>query len=115
MITKNEEMWNVAEKFAKIINSAFQKRLEKDNMLTNKETFIKVVGWIEDSETKKGFVGNCTTIIKCVPGVSKELAIIVDMVIKLPMAAVAEDQDITFEMFITLAKFHIECIKTNWK
>lgn len=40
----NEVMWNTAEQFAKVINDAYQKRFEHDNMLTNKETFVKVVG-----------------------------------------------------------------------
>lgn len=108
-------MWNVAENFAKIIDSAFQKRFEKDNMLTNKESFIKVVGWIEESETKKGFVSNCSTLIKYIPSVSDELSKIVETVIQLPLSNGAEEQDISFDMFITVAKFHIECIKPNWK
>lgn len=37
------------------------------------------------------------------------------MVITLPLANWVDDQDITFEMFLTLAKFHIECVKPNWK
>lgn len=111
----NEVMWNTAEQFAKIINDAYQKRFEHDNMLTNKETFIKVVGWIENGETKKGFVGNCTTIIKNVPSVANELGKIVEEVIKLPLSGEADNQDFTFEMFLALAKFHIECIKPNWK
>lgn len=111
----NEVMWNTAEQFAKVINDAYQKRFEHDNMLTNKETFIKVVGWIEDGETKKGFVGNCTTIIKNVPSVANELGKIVEEVIKLPLSGEADNQDFTFEMFLALAKFHIECIKPNWK
>ena len=111
----NEVMWNAAENFAKILNDAFQKRFEKDNMLTNKETFIKVVGWIVESETKKGFVANCATIVKNAPGISDELTKIVNMVITLPLANWADDQDITFEMFLALAKFHIECVKPNWK
>lgn len=115
MITKNEEMWNVAEKFAKIIDSAFQKYLEHDKKQVNKDSFIKVVGWIEESDTKKGFVANCAKIIKYSPNVSVELSVIIEMVIQLPLSYGAEDQDISFEMFITLAKFHIECIKTKWK
>lgn len=108
-------MWNAAENFAKILNDAFQKRLERDNMLTNKETFIKVVGWIVGSETKKGFVGNCATLVKYAPGISEELTKIVNMVTNLPLASGADDQDITFEMFITLANYHVECVKPNWK
>lgn len=115
MKVTNEDMWNMAEDFARIINDAFQKRLENDNMLTSKETFIKVVGWIVDGETKKGFVGNCAYIVRDIPSVSNELAKIVDMVVNLPMESVAEDKDITFEMFLTLAKFHVECVKTTWK
>lgn len=111
----NEVMWNTAEQFAKVINDAYQKRFEHDNMLTNKETFIKVVGWIEDGKTKKGFVGNCTTIIKNVPSVANELGKIVEEVIKLPLSGEADNQDFTFEMFLALAKFHMECIKPNWK
>lgn len=111
----NEVMWNTAEQFAKVVNDAYQKRFEHDNMLTNKETFIKVVGWIVNGETKKGFVGNCTTIIKYVPSVSKELGKIVEEVIKLPLSGEASNQDFSFEMFLALAKFHIECIKPNWK
>ena len=111
----NEVMWNTAEQFAKVVNDAYQKRFEHDNMLTNKETFIKVVGWIEDGETKKGFVGNCTTIIKNVPSIANELSKIVEEVIKLPLGGEADNQDFTFEMFLALAKFHIECIKQNWK
>ena len=111
----NEVMWNTAENFAKIVNDAYQKRLEQDNMLTNKDTFIKVVGWIEDSETKKGFVGNCTTLIKNAPSISNELSKIVEMVVGLPMASGADNQDITFEMFIALVKFHVECVKPKWK
>ena len=111
----NEVMWNTAEQFAKIINDAYQKRFEHDNMLTNKETFIKVVGWIENGETKKGFVGNCTTIFKNVPSVANELGKIVEEVIKLPLSGEADNQDFSFEMFLALAKFHIECIKPNWK
>lgn len=84
-------------------------------MLTNKETFVKVVGWIVDGETKKGFVGNCTTIIKNVPSVANELGKIVEEVIKLPLSGEADNQDFTFEMFLALAKFHVECIKPNWK
>lgn len=49
----NEVMWNTAEQFAKVVNDAYQKRFEHDNMLTNKETFVKVVGWIVNGETKK--------------------------------------------------------------
>ena len=115
MKVTNEVMWNAAENFAKILNDAFQKRFEKDNMLTNKETFIKVVGWIVESETKKGFVANCETIVKNAPGISDELTKIVNMVITLPLANWADDQDITFETFLALAKFHIECVKPNWK
>ena len=111
----NAVMWNTAEQFAKVVNDAYQKRFEHDNMLTNKETFIKVVGWIVDGETKKGFVGNCTTIIKNVPSVANELGKIVEEVIKLPLSGEADNQDFTFEMFLALAKFHVECIKPNWK
>lgn len=111
----NEVMWNTAEQFAKVVNDAYQKRFEHDNMLTNKETFIKVVGWIVDGETKKGFVGNCTKIIKYVPSVANELGKIVEEVIKLPLSSEADNQDFSFEMFLALAKFHIECIKPNWK
>lgn len=111
----NEVMWNTAEQFAKIINDAYQKRFEHDNMLTNKETFIKVVGWIENGETKKGFVGNCTTIIKNVPSVANELGKIVEEVIKLPLSGEADNQDFTFEMFLAIAKFLIECVKRDWK
>lgn len=108
-------MWNTAEQFAKVVNDAYQKRLEQDNMLTNKETFIKVVGWIVNAETKKGFVGNCTKIIKNVPSVSNELSKIIEEVIKLPLSGEADNQDFSFEMFLALAKFHVECVKPNWK
>lgn len=111
----NEVMWNTAEQFAKVINDAYQKRFEHDNMLTNKETFIKVVGWIVDGETKREFVGNCATIIKFMPSVADELGKIVEEVIKLPLSIEADNQDFSFEMFLALAKFHIECIKPNWK
>ena len=111
----NEVMWNTAERFAKVVNDAYQKRLEQDNMLTNKETFIKVVGWIVNAETKKGFVGNCTKIIKNVPSVSNELSKIIEEVIKLPLSGEADNQDFSFEMFLALAKFHVECVKPNWK
>lgn len=111
----NEVMWIAAENLAKILNDAFQKRFENDNMLTNKETFIKVVGWIVGSETKKGFTGNCAKLIKYAPSISAELTKIVEMVITLPMESVADNQDITFEMFIALAKFHVECVKPNWE
>lgn len=108
-------MWNTAENFAKILNDAFQKRFEKDNMPTNKEFFIKNVDWIVESKTKKGFVANCAIIVKYAPSISDELTKIVNMVITLPLANWVDDQDITFEMFLTLAKFHIECVKPNWK
>lgn len=108
-------MWNTAENFAKVVNDAFQKRFEKDNLPTNKESFIKVVGWIVESETKKGFVDNCAKIVKYEPGIADELNKIVNMVITLPLASWADDQDISFEMFLALAKFHIACIKPNWK
>ena len=111
----NEVMWNTAEQFAKVVNDAYWKRLEQDNMLTNKETFIKVVGWIVNAETKKGFVGNCTKIIKNVPSVSNELSKIIEEVIKLPLSGEADNQDFSFEMFLALAKFHVECVKPNWK
>ena len=111
----NEVMWNTAEQFAKVVDDAYQKRLEQDNMLTNKETFIKVVGWIVNAETKKGFVGNCTKIIKNVPSVSNELSKIIEEVIKLPLSGEADNQDFSFEMFLALAKFHVECVKPNWK
>lgn len=111
----NEVMWIAAENLAKILNDAFQKRFENDNMLTNKETFIKVVGWIVGSETKKDFTGNCANLIKYAPSISAELTKIVEMVITLPMESVADNQDITFEMFIALAKFHVECVKPNWE
>lgn len=111
----NEVMWNTAEQFAKVVNDAYQKRLEQDNMLTNKETFIKVVGWIVNAETKKGFVGNCTKIIKNVPSVSNELSKIIEEVMKLPLSGEADNQDFSFEMFLALAKFHVECVKPNWK
>ena len=48
----NEVMWNTAEQFAKVVNDAYHKRFEHDNLLTNKETFIKVIGWIVNGETK---------------------------------------------------------------
>lgn len=111
----NEVMWNTAENFAKIVNDAYQKRSEQDNMLTNKESFLKVVGWIEDSETKKGFIGNCTTLIKNAPSISNELSKIVEFVTKLPLECGTDNKDITFEMFVQLVKFHVECIKPNWK
>ena len=111
----NEVMWNTAEKFAKVVNDAYQKRFEHDNMPTNKESFIKVVGWAVDSETKQYFVSNCSSIIKYVPSVANELSKIVEEVIKLPLSDEADNQDFTFEMFIALAKFHIECVKPNWK
>lgn len=111
----NEVMWNTAEQFAKVINDAYQKRFEHDNMLTNKESFIKVVGWIVNGKTKKGFVGNCTTIIKNVPSVANELGKIVEEVIKLPLSGEADNQDFTFEMFLAIAKFLIECVKRDWK
>lgn len=111
----NEVMWNVAENFAKILNEALQKRFERDKMSTNKESFIKIVGWIVESETKKGFVANCAAIIKYAPSLSVDLTKIVEMVTTLPMASVADDQDLTFEMFIALARFHVECIKPNWE
>lgn len=115
MKNDNEVMWNKAEQFAKVVNDAYQKRLEYDNILTDKETFIKVVGFIVNGETKKGFVGNCTKLIRYVPNVSKELEKIVEEVIKLPLSGEADNQDFTFEMFLALAKFHVECIKPNWK
>lgn len=111
----NELMWSTAENFAKIINDAYQKRLENDNMLTNKETFIKVVGWIVNGETKKGFVGNCTTLSKYAPSISKELSKIVEKVIQLPLEGKTGNQDFTFEMFLALAKFHVAFFKQNWK
>lgn len=111
----NEVMWNTAEKFAKVVNDAYQKRFEHDNMPTNKESFIKVVGWAVDGETKQYFVSNCSSIIKYVPSVANELSKIVEEVIKLPLSGEADNQDFTFEMFLALAKFHIECIKPNWK
>ena len=111
----NEVMWTTAENFAKIVNDAFQKRFEHDNMLTNKESFIKVVEWIVNGKTKKGVIDNCAALIKYAPSISDELTKIMDMVMKLPMAAVADDQDFTFEMFLALAKFHVECVKVNWK
>lgn len=111
----NEVMWIAAEKFAKILNDAFQKRFENVNEPTNKESFIKVVGWILESETKKGFVANCASIVKYAPGISDELTKIVNMVMTLPLASWADNQDISFEMFLALAKFHIACIKPIWK
>lgn len=111
----NEVMWNTAEQFAVVVNDAYQKRFEHDNMLTNKESFIKVVGWIVDGKTKEGFVRNCTTIIEFEPSVSEELGKIVEEVIKLPMSGEANNQDFTFEMFLAIAKFLVECIKPNWK
>lgn len=111
----NEVMWNTAEQFAIVINDAYQKRFEHDNMLTNKEIFIIVVGWIVNGKTKKGFVGNCTTIIKNVPSVANELGKIVEEVIKLPLSGEADNQDFTFEMFLAIAKFLIECVKRDWK
>lgn len=111
----NEVMWTTAENFAKIVNDAFQKRSEQDNMLTNKDSFLKVVGWIEDSETKSGFVGNCTTLIEDAPSISNEMSKIVELVTKLPLGSSTDNQDITFEMFVKLVKFHVECVKPNWK
>ena len=111
----NEVMWNTAENFAKIVNDAFQKRSEQDNMLTNKDAFLKVVGQIEDSETKIGFIGNCTTLIKNAPSISNEMSKIVELVTKLPLESGTDNQDITFEMFVKLVKFHVECVKPNWK
>ena len=111
----NEVMWNTAEQFAKVVNDAYHKRFEHDNLLTNKETFIKIIGWIVNGETKRGFVGNCAKIIKFMPSVANELGKIVEEVIKLPLSIEADNQDFSFEMFLALAKFHIECVKPNWK
>lgn len=111
----NEVMWITAENFAKILNDAFQKRFEIGNNSTNKESFIKVVGWIVESETKKGFTANCAALIKYAPSISTELTKIVEMVITLPLEYAADSQDISFEMFLALAKFHVECVKPNWK
>ena len=111
----NEVMWNVAENFAKILNDAFQERFEIGKNSTNKESFIKVVGWVVESETKKGFAANCAALIKYAPSISDELTKIVEMVITLPLEYAADDQDISFEMFLALAKFHVECVKPNWK
>lgn len=115
MKVTNEVMWNTAENFAKILNDAFQKRFEKDNIPTNKESFIKVVGWIVESETKKNFVNSCARIVKYEPGIADELTKIVNMVITLPLDSWADDPDNTFEMFLALVKFNIECVKPNWK
>ena len=111
----NEVMWNTAEQFAKVVNDAYQKRFEHDDMLTNKEAFIKVVGWIVNGKTKKGFVDNCATLIKNAPSVSNELSKIVEEVVKLPLSGEAENQDFTFDMFLAIAKFLIECVKQDWK
>ena len=108
-------MWNVAENFAKMLNDAFQKHFENDKISINKESFIKVVGWIVESETKKGFAANCAALIKYAPNISTELTKIVEMVITLPLEYAADNQDISFEMFLALAKFHVECVKPNWK
>lgn len=108
-------MWIMAENFAKILNDAFQERFEICNNSTNKESFIKVVGWIVESETKKGFAANCAALIKYAPNISTELTKIVEMVTTLPLEFAADNQDISFEMFLALAKFHVECVKTNWK
>lgn len=40
---------------------------------------------------------------------------IVEEVIKLPLSIEADNQDFSFEMFLALAKFHIEYVKPNWK
>ena len=111
----NEVMWNTAEQFAKVVNDAYQERFKHDNMLTNKESFIKVVGWIVNGKTKKGFVDNCASIIEKAPSVSNELSKIVEEVVKLPLSSEAENQDFTFEMFLAIAKFLIECVKQDWK
>ena len=49
------------------------------------------------------------------PSVANELGKIVEEVIKLPLSIEADNQDFSFEMFLALAKFHIECVKPNWK
>ena len=111
----NEVMWNTAENFAKILNDAFQKQFEQKTKSTNAESFIKVVGWIVESETKKDFVACCSSLIKFEPGMADKLNNIVEMVTKLPMESEIGAQDISFDMFIALAKFHVECVKPNWK
>ena len=116
MKMNNETIWQDAEKLAQLINEArvyieshdgsWEKMWEGKNAL-------KSIKSITNCDKQK-FIGMCTQISKFMPK-SDYLHKIAQDVMSLRQESFSEDKDISFEMFLALAKFHVECVKPNWK
>lgn len=116
MKMNNETIWQDAEKLAQLINEA-RKNIESHDKSWEKlwegENALKSIKEITNCDKQK-FIGKCTQIGKFMPK-SDYLNKIVKDVMNLQQESIAEDKDISFEMFQTCLGFHLAFYEQEYK
>lgn len=116
MKMNNEVIWQDAEKLAKLINEA-RKNIKSHDKSWEKiwegENTLKCIEEITNCDKQK-FICRCTAIGKFMP-LDDNFSRIVKDVMGLQQESIAEDKDISFEMFQTCLSFHLAFYKREWE
>lgn len=116
MKMNNEVIWQDAEKLAQLINEARKNIKSHDKSwerLWEGENALKSIEEITNCDKQK-FIGKCADIGKFMPKDDNFSRIVKD-VMGLQQESIAEDKDISFEMFQTCLGFHLAIYKREWK
>lgn len=113
MIMNNETMWQHAEQLAKFINEAYT-NIKKNGAVWDGEIADENIKELKGRCTKKRFIHICTNFSMFMHADDK-FCIIVKDVMGLQQESIADDPEISYEMFIACFKFHLAFYEREWK
>lgn len=118
MITKkidSNTIWENAEKLASFINEAYLNFKKSEVSAIEDEKFNVALDNININLDKRAFVRACEIFGRHLPYRNDLFPLILKEVLSLPLEDVAENKELTFEMFITCLHFHLAFYKKEWE
>lgn len=113
MVMNNKTMWKHAEMLAKFINEAYT-NIKKNEAKWQGEIADENIKELKGKCTKKRFILICTNFSMFVH-TDVQFYIIVEDVMSLQKESIADDPEISYEMFIACFKFHLALYEREWK
>lgn len=113
MVMNNKTMWKHAEMLAKFINEAYT-NIKKNEAKWQGEIADENIKELKGKCTKKRFIHICTNFSMFVH-TDVQFYIIVEDVMSLQKESIADDPEISYEMFIACFKFHLALYEREWK
>lgn len=113
MKMNNEVIWQTAENLAKLINEAYT-NIKKNEPKWEGEIADGRIKELKGKCTKKQFIKICTGFSMFMHK-GNDLRLIVRNVLDLQQESIAEDPDVSYEMFMTCLKFHLAIFERGWK